>query len=293
LDITDEVRCEEKISRLKPDIIVNAAAYNAVDNAEKDTEKAMAINGYALRHLAEIAAKIGAVFVHYSTDYVFDGKNPKGYKEDDEPNPASAYGQSKFVGERMILMTAFHNSGGGCGGCAASHGCHKIAAMKPLRYYIIRTSWLYGKNGKNFVDTMIALSESRGLGTELKVVNDQHGKPTYAADLAKTTKTIIEGKLPYGIYHFTNETMKKGITWYDFAKEIFRIINFKEKISAKGGSAVGGKVKPVTTKEFYSGNKNYLAARPEFSMLINTKLPKARDWKEALKEYLLGGLASK
>lgn len=304
LDITDEVQCEEKISRLKPDIIINAAAYNAVDNAEKETEKAMAINGYALRHLAEIAAKIGAVLVHYSTDYVFDGKNPKGYKEDDEPNPASAYGQSKFVGEQMILMTAFHSSGGGCAGCGAGRGCGKIKAMKPLNYYIIRTSWLYGKNGppslklrrvnKNFVDTMIALSQKY---PELKVVNDQHGKPAYTVDLAKTTKDIIEGKLPHGIYHFSNETAKKGISWYDFAKEIF---SARGATPAGGqGSAAGGKITkkvkiiPVSTKEFYSGNKNYLAARPEFSMLINTKLPKARDWKEALKEYLLGRSASK
>jgi len=271
LDITDEVQCEEKISRLKPDIIINATAYNAVDNAEKETEKAMAINGYALRHLAEIAAKIGAVLVHYSTDYVFDGKDPKGCKEDDEPNPAGAYGQSKFVGEQMILMTAFHNSGGGCAGCGAGHGCGKIKNMKPLNYYIIRTSWLYGQNGKNFIDTMIALS---GKYSELKVVNDQHGKPTYALDLAKTTKMLVEKKLPSGIYHFTNETAQKGITWYDLAKEIFKIKKIKVKI------------KSVSTKEFYSNNKNYFAARPEYSMLINTKLPKARDWKEALKEYL-------
>lgn len=278
LDITDEVQCGEKISRLKPDIIINAAAYNAVDNAENDTEKAMAINGYALRHLAEIAAEIGAVLVHYSTDYVFDGKDPQGYKEDDEPSPISAYGRSKFVGEQMILMTAFHNSGGGCAGCGAGHGCGKIKNMKLLNYYIIRTAGLYGKNGKNFVDTMLALA---GKYPELKVVNDQHGKPTYTADLAKTTKNIIEGKLPFGIYHFTNETVKKGITWYDFAREIFKIKKIKVK------------VKPVTTKEFYGGNKNYLAKRPEYSTLINTKLPKARDWKEALKEYLLGGRTSK
>lgn len=279
LDITDEVQCEEKISKLKPDIIINAAAYNAVDNAEKDTEKVMAINGYALRHLAEIAAKNEAVLVHYSTDYVFDGKNPAGYKEDADPDPQSVYGQSKYIGEQMILMTVYHNSGKGCGGCGAGHSCHKIAELKPLKFYIIRTSWLYGKDGKNFINTMITLAEKY---PELKVVNDQHGKPTHTADLAKTTKYLIEKKSAYGIYHFSSETAKKGISWYDFAKEIFRIE------SALGGKKIKVKVKPVSTKEFYKGNKNYLAKRPEYSMLINTKLPKARDWKEALREYLKG-----
>ena len=259
LDITDEKATEEKITKFKPEIIINAAAFTAVDNAEKQYELAMGVNGYALRTLAETASKLGAVFVHYSTDYVFDGKNPAGYKEDEDPDPSSAYGQSKFVGEQMILMTEA-NSMGGCAGCSLVHGgCQKVESkIKPLKYFIIRTSSLYGKSGKNFVDTMIALSAKY---PELKVVNDQHQKPTYTVDLAKTTKMLVEGKHPFGIYHFTNETGKKGITWYDFAKEIFKIKKIKIK------------VKPVTTKEFYSGNPNYLAKRPEYSMLINTKLP--------------------
>ncbi len=301
LDITNEQAVMKKIGRLKPNIIINAAAYTAVDQAEKDFDKAMAVNGYALKNLAEIASQIGARLVHYSTDYVFDGKNPAGYKEGDEANPAGVYGQSKFVGEQMVLMTAFHNSGQGCGGCGHGYGCDKIKAMKPLNYYIIRSSWLYGKGGlpspqhsqkatagnvklrranKNFVDTMISLAQKL---PELKVVNDQRGNPTYAFDLAKATRFLIEKKFPSGIYHFTNKTSKKGVTWYDFAKEIF---------SARGGSATGGKIVkkvkiiPVSTKEFYKGNKNYLAKRPEYSMLIDTKKLGARDWKEALKEYL-------
>jgi dTDP-4-dehydrorhamnose reductase len=271
LDITNEKMVIEKIGKLKPEIIINAAAYTAVDAAEQDFDKAMAVNGYALKNLAEIASEIGARLVHYSTDYVFDGKNPGGYKEGDEANPESAYGQSKFVGEQMILMTAFHNSGRGCGGCGHGHGCDKIAALKPLNYYIIRSSWLYGKGGKNFVDTMISLA---GKVPELKVVNDQHGNPTYAKDLAEATKMLIEKKFPSNIYHFTNKTSKKGITWYDFAREIFKAKNIKAS------------VKPVTTKEFYKGNKNYVAKRPEYSMLIDTKKLEARDWKEALEEYL-------
>ncbi|MDP3057626.1 MAG: NAD(P)-dependent oxidoreductase [bacterium] len=271
LDITNEEAVKEKIGKFKPDIIINAAAYTAVDQAEKEFDKAMAVNGYALKNLAEIASETGACLVHYSTDYVFDGKNPKGYKEDSEPNPVSAYGQSKFVGEQMISMTAFHNSGGGCAGCGAGHGCDKIKAMKPLNYYIIRSSWLYGKNGKNFVDTMVGLAAKH---KELKVVKDQRGSPTFTVDLAKATKDLIEKDLSFGIYHFTNKTPKKGINWYDFAREIFKIKKIKVA------------VKPVTTKEFYSGNKNYLAKRPAYSMLINTKLPSARNWKEALKDYL-------
>lgn len=271
LDITDEVECHEKIKGLKPGIIINSAAYTAVDNAEKDFEKAMAINGYALKHLAEISASLGAILVHYGTDYIFDGKNPKGYKEDDEPNPANAYGQSKFVGEQMILMTMSHGLSG-CSGCAKAHGgCHKMADNKPLKFYIIRASWLYGKNGPNFVETMLKLAEKR---PELTVVNDQFGKPTHAADLATQTREIIEKDLPYGIYHFTNEAGKKGISWHDFAKEIFKIGKIKVK------------VKPVTTKKFYGSDKTRLASRPKYSMLVNTRLPKAKNWKEALKEYL-------
>lgn len=293
LDITNAQMVYDKIGKLKPDAIINAAAYTAVDAAEKEFDKAMAINGYALKNLADIASQTGALLIHYSTDYVFDGKNSKGYKENDEPNPASAYGQSKFAGERMILMTAFHNSGGGCTGCGASHGCHKITVMKPLNYYIIRTSWLYGHSGKNFVDTMLALAESAGGRTqELKVVNDQRGSPTFTLDLARATKDLIEKNFPSGLYHFTNKTSAKGISWYDFAKEIFKIINSKKKISARGGSAVGGntakkvKIIPVSTKEFYGADKTRLASRPKYSMLVNTKLPASRDWKEALKEYL-------
>lgn len=271
LDITNEQMVIEKIGKLKPDIIINAAAYTAVDAAEKDFDKAMAVNGYALKNLAEIASEVGARLVHYSTDYVFDGKNPLGYKESDEANPESAYGQSKFVGEQMILMTAFHNSGASCGGCEVGHGCHKIAVMKPLNYYIIRSSWLYGKGGKNFVETMLALAAKMPM---LKVVDDQHGNPTYTLDLAEATKSLIEKNSPSSIYHFTNKTGKKGISWYDFAKEIFKMRKIKVE------------VKPVTTKEFYAMNKNYIAKRPEYSMLIDTKKLGARDWKEALKNYL-------
>lgn len=284
LDIANEKAVSKKISRLAPDIIINAAAYTAVDKCETELDTALLINGYALRFLSETALKIGAVLVHYSTDYVFDGENPKGYKENDEPNPVNSYGQSKFVGEQMILMAA-DSVFAGCSGCAAAQsGCGKIANKKPLKYYLIRTSWLYGpsslklrgasRNGKNFVDTMISLGQSASRRTELKVVNDQFGKPTYTLDLAKKTREIIEKNLPFGVYHFTNETGKKGISWYDFAKEIFRV----KKLKAK--------VRPVTTKQFYSGNKNYLAKRPKYSMLINTKLPRVRGWKAALKEYL-------
>lgn len=273
LDITNEEAVNKKISKLKPDIIINAAAYTAVDKCETEFDKALLINGYALRFLSEAALKIGAILVHYSTDYVFNGENPKGYKENDEPNPVSAYGQSKFVGEQMILLTEA-NSFDGCGGCALNRGgCAKAASkVKPFKYYLIRTSWLYGRNGKNFVDTMISLGQKL---SELKVVNDQFGKPTCTLDLAKKTREIIEKKLPFGIYHFTNETGKKGISWYEFAREIFRIKKMKIKI------------KPVTTKEFYGADKTRLAKRPKYSMLISTKLPQVRDWKRALKDYLL------
>lgn len=271
LDITASGAVVEKITKLKPDIIINATAYNEVDKAEKEFDLALQVNGYALRHIADAALKIGATLVHYSTDYVFDGKNPNGYKEGDETDPACSYGQSKFAGEQMILMTLFHNSGKGCSGCGAGQGCGKAKVMKPLKYYIIRTSWLFGHNGKNFAEAMLAAAQK---SPELKVVNDQHGSPTYTVDLAQTTKYLIEKNLPYNIYHFTNKTPKRGITWYDFAKEIFKIRKIKVA------------VKPVSTTVFYKGNENYLANRPEYSMLVDTKKLGARDWKEALGDYL-------
>lgn len=262
LDITNCKEVRRKISELKPDIIINAAAYTAVDDCETNKELAMKVNGEAVKYLAESANEVGAVFIHYSTDYVFDGKNSNGYQEDDIPqNPVNVYGESKLLGEKYILDIAQH--------------------YPNLKYYLIRTSWLYGRNGKNFIETISELLKKRD---QIKVVDDQHGKPTYAYDLAVKTGELLEGDYAPGIYHITNETenKEKGITWYDFANEIFPIN--REKIGPACRQAGENKeITPCASKEFPRPAK-----RPEWSALVNTKFPPTRNWKTALKEYLNG-----
>ena len=245
IDITNRDEVSKKISDLKPEIIINAAAYNAVDKIEEsDKELGEAVNGYAVGNLSEAAEAVGAILVHYSTDYVFEGREMDGYKENDEPRPQSIYAASKRLGEEEL---------------------------KNDKYYLIRTSWVFGSGGKDFIDTMIRLASERD---ELKVVNDQHGKPTYAPDLAKATQNLIESDSPFGIYHLTNED---DITWYEYAK----------KIVGKYGSIKGwGKkefphIIPVTSGEFPTPAK-----RPNWSILLNTKFSHLRPWSEALDEYL-------
>ncbi|MFH1193810.1 MAG: dTDP-4-dehydrorhamnose reductase [bacterium] len=244
IDISSEEDAREKIIALRPDVIINAAAYNNVDKAESEKEKADLLNGYAPGYLAKIADEIGAVFVHYSTDYVFDGERREGYNENDAPNPINVYGASKLLGEREALA-------------------------KAKKCYIIRLSRLFGQAGsgqavkKSFVDTMLDLAKDK---KELKVVDEEMSSPTYAPDLAERTKYILENNLPYGIYHATNSG---GCTWYEFAKEIFKLKNIEINLIKAG-----------------SGEFKRAALRPQFSVLLNTKLPAMRDWRDALGEYL-------
>jgi len=238
LDITNKKKLQQKILELKPEIIINAAAYTNVERAESNQEMVLRTNGKAVGHLAQIAKKINAILVHYSTDYVFDGKNRKGYKETAQPNPINVYGKSKFLGEALLRRNTD-------------------------QYYLIRSSWMFGKRGKNFVKKMLQLSKSNA---RLKVVNDQWGKPTFARDLAYKTKELIEQDKPFGIYHITNEGKTN---WYQFARKIFALKNIPVK------------VKPVSNREYKTKAK-----RPLCSVLINTKLPKLRRWEEALEEYL-------
>ncbi|OEU44204.1 dTDP-4-dehydrorhamnose reductase [Methanosarcina sp. Ant1] len=186
LDITNRENVIDCIRKIKPDIVVNAAAYTDVDGCEDRQELAFQVNGYGPGHIAEACSIIGAKLVHFSTDYVFDGSR-KEYVESDVPNPINVYGYSKLHGENKIIENIDD-------------------------YRIIRISWLFGVHGKNFVETMLRLS--REMDT-VKVVNDQFGKPTYTMDLANKVKEIIE--LDPGIYHITNE----GIcSWYEFASDI-------------------------------------------------------------------------
>lgn len=241
LDITNAKMVNKVVSQLNPDAIINCAAFTDVDGCEDKDKKALArkVNGIGPGNLAKVCNKLKIPFFHYSTDYIFNGLKKDGYRENyNKIDPINAYGKTKALGEKLIKKN-----------------CKK--------YYILRTAWLYGKNGKNFVDTMLQLAKENDT---LKVVNDQHGKPTYTVDLAKRTKAILDKKLRPGVYHVTNEGQA---SWYDFAKEVFRIKGVKVKVN------------PCATSEFPRK-----AIRPEYSALINTKLPAMRNWKKALAEYL-------
>lgn len=247
LDVTNKENIYNFIEKNKPDIVINASAYTAVDKAEDEDQKdlVLKINSEGVLNLAECCAKNNIKFIHYSTDYVFDGKNKNGYIEEDLTNgPVNYYGYSKHLGEQGILKTSKTYPG--------------------FIYYIIRISWLYGSGGKNFVNTMIFLSEIKD---ELNIINDQHGSPTYTVDVAKRTKYILENKLEKGIYHATNEGFT---TWYEFTKEIFKLKNITTKVN------------PINSDQYPTKAK-----RPMFSMLLNTKIePKMRNWKDALQEFI-------
>lgn len=213
LDLATPDKIRKTLRDIRPDIILNAAAYTAVDKAEEDYETALKINGEAPGILAEVASSLNALLVHYSTDYVFDGSTLKPYKELDVPNPLNAYGKSKRRGEEAIFE-------------------------KGDRYLILRTSWVYSLRGKNFLNTMLNQAK---LGKELNVINDQIGAPTWSRLIAEATALILATKQhPSGLYHLScsGET-----SWYGFAEAIFNITNSKpSKLSSISSSQYPSKV---------------------------------------------------
>ncbi len=201
LDITDPQALNRFLEDNPVDIVVNCAAYTAVDRAESDTLKAAGINTAAVGNLGQAASKFGFKVIHISTDYVFSGENYRPYEENDEPYPQSIYGRTKLEGEG--LLTSFCND-----------------------TIIIRTAWLYSEFGNNFVKTMLRLASEKD---EINVVSDQIGSPTYAGDLAVAIHAIISAeKWQPGIYHFTNEGVA---SWYDFTKTIFEITGKDVKVN--------------------------------------------------------------
>ncbi|OJI06321.1 hypothetical protein BK004_04110 [bacterium CG10_46_32] len=272
IDITDQSQVNEKMSMLAPELIINAAAYTNVDACEENEELATKVNGTAVGYLARVASNLGATLVHYSTDYVFDGTQQEGYTELDTPHPINAYGRSKLAGEQDILSLRGSeqypaNDRSNLNDENRPFGDDKVASLASTpprndRWYIIRTAWLYGHAGKNFVETMLSMAQA---GEPLKVVDDQIGSPTYAPDLAQATFDLVKSGKPAGIYHRTNS---ETISWYGFAKEIFEVY----------GKDVD--LVPCATMEYPRPAK-----RPTFSTLVSTKLPSLRSWQEALREY--------
>ena len=242
LDITSQDEVFNKLDHFKPEIIINCAAMTDVDGCETKEELAYKLNSEAVKNLALGCKKIDGTLVHISTDYVFKGDKHKPLCEDDELGPESVYGKSKLEGEQ-------HN-------------------QKLLdKYFILRTSWLYGKNGPNFIEKILELSKSHDT---LNVVYDQIGSPTFTKDLSNGIYEVIKSN-KYGIYHVTN---KGSTSWYDYAKLIFK----------KKGIDVN--IKGVSSSEFQAP-----APRPHYSVLshkkwINNGFTELRDYEDGLDEYL-------
>ncbi|WP_013324144.1 dTDP-4-dehydrorhamnose reductase [Gloeothece verrucosa] len=252
LDLTQTESIRQLIAQVHPEMIVNAAAYTAVDKAESETELAYAVNEIAPKILARESQKLAATFLHVSTDYVFDGTRGIPLTETDETNPIGVYAKSKLAGEKAI-----------------AENCE--------RYIILRTAWVYGTYGKsNFVKTLLRLGAER---EQLRVVADQVGTPTWAKDIADAIAKLLEleEKTPTGIYHFTNSGVA---SWYDFARAIFeeaKLIGFPLKIN---------EVVPITTAEYPTPAK-----RPAYSVLSQQKIRPLLGnyppyWRDSLKQML-------
>ncbi|MGE7853169.1 dTDP-4-dehydrorhamnose reductase [Bacillus paramycoides] len=242
LNITDEKQVSEKVLLIQPDIIIHTAAYTQVDQAESDEEAAFKVNAEGTKYLAQAAEAVGAKFCYVSTDYVFDGTKNVPYKADDQTNPQTVYGKSKLVGEQYTQEYCSKN-------------------------YIVRTSWVFGLYGNNFVKTMLRLAEEK---KELGIVHDQVGSPTYTTDLARFIINLVQTE-KYGVYHGSNSGV---CSWYEFAKEIFEQSNIEIVVN------------PLTTEDFPRP-----AARPKYSVLDKGMIEQNGfesfpDWKEALKDFL-------
>lgn len=247
-DITDERYTVKEIINIHPEIVINTAAFTDVDACEKEREKAFNVNRNGARNVALGCRETGSRLIHISTDYVFDGAKGEPYREDDEPRPLGVYGLSKLEGEKEIEKLKIQNSN--------------------FKFLIIRTSWLFGRNGKNFVETIRRLSKEK---EELKVVDDQVGSPTYTVDLSEAIGRLVYSNAD-GIVHCSNGGQ---CSWYAFAKEILKMCSM-EKVN----------VIPITTSEL-----NRPAQRPSYSVLNNERYyrlteHRLRKWEDGLRDYL-------
>lgn len=243
VDVTLLSDVSRSIRSLSPDIVVNASAYTRVDDAEDDKEEAMNVNSHALRIISSVCKEKGAVLVHISTDFVFDGELDRPYVEDDVPSPINAYGESKLGGEREVIVS----------------GCE---------YLIIRTQWLFGSRGKNFVFSIIDKLIKTG---KVSVVDDQYGCPTYTLDLARATEKLLD-RNQRGIFHFSGDG---EVTWYGFACKI-------AELSIPG---------EVSISPIGSTDLSLKARRPRNSVLSKEKYRKAtgedpRHWEVMLRDFL-------
>lgn len=244
-DITDREKTIDAIASAKPNMVIHTAAYTDVDDCEENPEKAHRVNARGSETVALACQRCGALLCYISTDFVFDGEKKSAYTESDSPKPINAYGKSKLDGEKFVQ-----------------------SILKD--FIIVRSSWLFGKGGRNFVDTLLnkAKSEKR-----IEVVDDQFGSPTYTRDLARAISRLVGStERLSGIYHITNSG---SCCWYEFAKEILKVKGVKEAV-----------LEPAASEEV-----NRPARRPKMSILDNSKFEKLYggqlpNWQDALKEYL-------
>jgi len=250
ISILEPQALEDYAREKNPSWILNCSAYTAVDKAESESDAAFALNRDGAANLAALAAKLNIPLIHISTDYVFDGTSTVPLPEEAESGPMGVYGASKLSGEEEIRKTW-------------------------KKHFIIRTAWLYGEFGPNFVYTMIKLMNGRG---SIKVVNDQHGSPTWAKDLAELIKAIIQSNsTDYGTYHFSGEGQ---CTWYEFAREIYRLGRERELITAQCI------VNPCGSEEYPTPAK-----RPAYSLLSKEKVRRVYsfhvpEWKTSLSKFI-------
>jgi len=248
LDITSTESVAHTVSEFKPDVVINCAAWTAVDAAEENESAALLVNGEGPETLAAACRVTGAWLVQLSTDYVFSGEASSPYAEDATPDPRSAYGRTKLAGEEAVQ------------------------SMLPDAHYIVRTAWLYGHEGNNFVKTMLRLESER---ETVDVVDDQIGQPTYAADLAAQIVALVDARPTAGIFHCTNSGQ---VSWHGFTQEIFQLIG-----------ADPARVQAVTSEQFVRP-----APRPAYSVLGHARwaevgLPEMRDWRAAIAEAIQRG----
>lgn len=247
LELTDSVQVREIVGNVRPDLILNTAAYHQVDECEDEPERAFAVNALAVRSLALAAEEVGATLVHFSTDYVFDGRRRRPYVETDRPGPLSVYAASKLAGEYFVRAIA-------------------------TRHFVVRTCGLYGlagsrDRGGNFVETMLRLASE---GREIRVVADQVVTPTAAKDLARKVRELV-GTRAYGLYHITNSG---ACSWFQFARMIFELAGLQARLSETSSSAYGARARRPAYSVLDNANLRSLG------------LEDLRNWSGALKEYL-------
>ncbi|MWC30423.1 dTDP-4-dehydrorhamnose reductase [Paenibacillus sp. MMS18-CY102] len=241
-DVTSERQVQQVLRELKPDVVIHSGAYTKVDQAEDEPDQAYMVNGYGTANVASAAHSIGAKLVYVSTDYVFNGQGFRPYDEFSPIDPVNVYGKSKWMGERFV--ETLH-----------------------ARHYIVRTSWVYGAHGANFVKTMLKLGAERG---SVSVVNDQVGCPTFTKDLAACIGRLIETER-YGTYHVSNSG---SCSWHEFAEAIFRLAGLQVELAA------------VSSEQFVRPAK-----RPSYSVFDHMSLrlggfPAMRHWEEALEQFI-------